>query len=407
MSSVKAATAGNGSDRQGSTHGHDHCGVDCRTLVLAALAWFFFRPPKKMTPTEALQKPAATESAAPACILIALFAAMKSPTSQVGAEKGDDRPPVDPDKETGYFTFVAPDVSLVHPTRPSARRRRSPIQLDDEESEIAFVGLSPASVHCGGKRSPIRPGGFRLDPPLMRKIRNAIRKYAGFTVVEDDAEVVSPVPAKPAPGKTNPLRPARAGSSEEAKEGAAREGQVNLASLLDGLDHAIIGVALGEMTMGVCETVASLAEAVGRSKRPASPRHRLLIEILRLMPLFREIRDLSAWVSSSSPRTGPPWFLPEAGRHWRGRSLKHRTPRRLRRSPHLEWLDGDELPQPPDSITYSRAEGPYTSSYARTASFAICASRRAASSIRSAIESMKRHWRTLRLTAAIASSVYG
>ena len=42
-----------------------------------------------------------------------------------------------------------------------------------------------------------------------------------------------------------------------------------------------------------------------------------------------------------------------------------------------------------------------------TASFRDWASRSAASSIFAATESMKRHWRTLRLTASTASSVYG
>src|SRR5207248_8678714 len=42
----------------------------------------------------------------------------------------------------------------------------------------------------------------------------------------------------------------------------------------------------------------------------------------------------------------------------------------------------------------------YTSSYARTASLRSCASRSAASSIRAAVSSMKRHCSTERLTAA-------
>src|SRR5579884_2495519 len=50
--------------------------------------------------------------------------------------------------------------------------------------------------------------------------------------------------------------------------------------------------------MGVCETVKSLAEAVAKAKALEKPRHRLLVEILRLMPLYRDIGDLSAWESA-------------------------------------------------------------------------------------------------------------
>ena len=60
-----------------------------------------------------------------------------------------------------------------------------------------------------------------------------------------------------------------------------------------------------------------------------------------------------------------------------------------------------------DERAHSAPSAAYTSSYARTASLRICASRKAGSSIRVATESMNRQCSTLRLTAATASSVYG
>ena len=60
-----------------------------------------------------------------------------------------------------------------------------------------------------------------------------------------------------------------------------------------------------------------------------------------------------------------------------------------------------------DERRHSPPSAAYTSSYARTASLRCWASRSAASSILAATESMNRHCRTLRLTAATASSVYG
>lgn len=47
--------------------------------------------------------------------------------------------------------------------------------------------------------------------------------------------------------------------------------------------------------MGVCTTVKALAEALRDAKAPKDPRQQLLIEILRLMPFYGEIRSLDAW----------------------------------------------------------------------------------------------------------------
>ncbi len=47
--------------------------------------------------------------------------------------------------------------------------------------------------------------------------------------------------------------------------------------------------------MGICSTVASLAEAVSKAKAPLEPRHRLQVDILKLMPLYSEIWNLSPW----------------------------------------------------------------------------------------------------------------
>ena len=50
--------------------------------------------------------------------------------------------------------------------------------------------------------------------------------------------------------------------------------------------------------MGVCETVRSIAESVSQVKMPQESRHQILVQILRLMPQYREIRDLVAWESA-------------------------------------------------------------------------------------------------------------
>ncbi len=47
--------------------------------------------------------------------------------------------------------------------------------------------------------------------------------------------------------------------------------------------------------MGVCNTVVLLTEALEKAKQPTLPRHRLLAQILKLMPLYNEIHDLAAW----------------------------------------------------------------------------------------------------------------
>jgi hypothetical protein len=47
--------------------------------------------------------------------------------------------------------------------------------------------------------------------------------------------------------------------------------------------------------MGVCALVKEFAEAVSQVKQPREPQHRLAIEILRLMPLYRESRCLDSW----------------------------------------------------------------------------------------------------------------
>jgi hypothetical protein len=47
--------------------------------------------------------------------------------------------------------------------------------------------------------------------------------------------------------------------------------------------------------MGICETVADLAVNVSASRSIEEPAHLLALELLRLMPLYREISDLRAW----------------------------------------------------------------------------------------------------------------
>ena len=50
--------------------------------------------------------------------------------------------------------------------------------------------------------------------------------------------------------------------------------------------------------MGVCALVKEFAEAVGHVKQPREPQHRLAIELLRLMPLYAELRCLDCWESA-------------------------------------------------------------------------------------------------------------
>src|SRR5687767_14405314 len=48
--------------------------------------------------------------------------------------------------------------------------------------------------------------------------------------------------------------------------------------------------------MGLCQLILALANATATAKAPLPVRHRLLIEILRLMPLYAEaIRNLTSW----------------------------------------------------------------------------------------------------------------
>ena len=50
--------------------------------------------------------------------------------------------------------------------------------------------------------------------------------------------------------------------------------------------------------MGVCETVKSIADTVARVKIPQEPRHLVLVELLRLMPQYRDMNGLVAWDSA-------------------------------------------------------------------------------------------------------------
>ena len=52
--------------------------------------------------------------------------------------------------------------------------------------------------------------------------------------------------------------------------------------------------ALGNI-MGICYIVNELAEAIYNQENNISPKHRLRIELLKLMPLYHEINDLSLW----------------------------------------------------------------------------------------------------------------
>jgi hypothetical protein len=54
-------------------------------------------------------------------------------------------------------------------------------------------------------------------------------------------------------------------------------------------------IDLQEGGMGVCAVVKQFAEAVAHTKQPHQWRHKLLIEILKLMPLYAKIKHLGAW----------------------------------------------------------------------------------------------------------------
>lgn len=56
--------------------------------------------------------------------------------------------------------------------------------------------------------------------------------------------------------------------------------------------------------MGVCTTVKDFAEAVARVKGPLSTRHHLLVELLRLMPVYATRRDLGAWEQDANTIPG-------------------------------------------------------------------------------------------------------
>ncbi|MGV3658628.1 MAG: hypothetical protein ACO1TE_00535 [Prosthecobacter sp.] len=47
--------------------------------------------------------------------------------------------------------------------------------------------------------------------------------------------------------------------------------------------------------MSVSETVQLLAKAIGGARGGLSPRHRLLLGLLQLMPLYGDVGDLGAW----------------------------------------------------------------------------------------------------------------
>ena len=47
--------------------------------------------------------------------------------------------------------------------------------------------------------------------------------------------------------------------------------------------------------MGVSDTVRATVDEIVRTKSPTLPRHLLLVELLRLMPLYRAVRNLAAW----------------------------------------------------------------------------------------------------------------
>ena len=58
------------------------------------------------------------------------------------------------------------------------------------------------------------------------------------------------------------------------------------------------GAGAHGLAMGVCEAVRELAEGIDQGLAPKDPRHRICVELLRLMPCYRDIRDLSAWESA-------------------------------------------------------------------------------------------------------------
>ncbi len=50
--------------------------------------------------------------------------------------------------------------------------------------------------------------------------------------------------------------------------------------------------------MGICNTVEAFSSALSQEVMIEDPRHKLQLEILKLMPLYRDIRDLSQWESA-------------------------------------------------------------------------------------------------------------
>lgn len=47
--------------------------------------------------------------------------------------------------------------------------------------------------------------------------------------------------------------------------------------------------------IGICETVKALAGAVASAQSPLGPRDRLVVEVLKLMPCYRDVRRLDLW----------------------------------------------------------------------------------------------------------------
>ncbi len=47
--------------------------------------------------------------------------------------------------------------------------------------------------------------------------------------------------------------------------------------------------------MGLCEAVREIAEAISASKGITTSGERLVVELFRLMPLYRDIGNLNAW----------------------------------------------------------------------------------------------------------------
>lgn len=81
--------------------------------------------------------------------------------------------------------------------------------------------------------------------------------------------------------------------------------------------------------MGVCLAVKSLAECVLR-RRPSDARQLLQLELLRLMPMYSALRDLSIWskafelVDSTKQRKPPPLHTPKHAANLLGRSVWHK-----------------------------------------------------------------------------------